>query len=235
MPGEQTQPVIPSGWLDPLRGWLRSPTLRDVVDTSQLVDTRHYPNENQSFVSKSEEWVRSALEEALRLLEEQNFSPPSGKPLKLGWEENPDYLGAYYPDENALRLSRTPMEVDIPLHELGHWVDDNLGPSLYDYSPSNEPQRAIANTRLDRLMVDVLGSTAAEPGPDKYRGYYEWASRPEERFARAFSQYFGQGTEWGAYTYPAEFDPQGAEWAPNDFTPISSAMEAYLRAQGIIR
>lgn len=166
-------------------------------------------------------------------------------------------LGAYMPPEGgpesgldrgrvvfrAVGLDKAQMASTL-IHELGHHL--SLGGGVERFHEELKKDGALYdwfNTVKESRAYNELQDVREElpPGDSDGRGYVDYLSMPEELFARSYFQYIAQKTKSRELlgNVVEQMNDQATlgltQWSPEDFKPIYSAMDRFLKERGLLK
>lgn len=136
------------------------------------------------------------------------------------------------------------------VHELGHHLTLGKGVDAFHAEmerpgPLRDLMVALEESRTGqdlREINDKLTAAVAKGKPvEDQKGFVEYLRMPEEMFARAYAQYISIKSGRASMVQAINdslIDPNDGgimQWPPEEFGPISDAMDKYLRNRGLLK
>lgn len=221
-------------------------TLESVVGLNKVVDK--VVNKLESGLQKAKDLFKVSkylskdtqldLTDGITLIDKVHGFGSGVKPTRIDElaNLNKGTLGLYYPSSRGIEiLDRVPEAKTVIIHEIGHFIDFELGNgrSATKSQEFKEWRKAVENSKAFNELVDRLAD------PDKFAitignerikpeiAYTDYLLKYEELFARSYAQYILTKTGQGDLYDEARQDLLygSMQWQDKDFKPIEQALD----------
>lgn len=149
----------------------------------------------------------------------------------------PDLLGYYSPTAGGKLVISNKTDSATLVHEYAHMLDyEQLGPRGAGSNSGRMFLRHVPGG--DNAPITAVGK-AVMASPEYSKGFgaktdylRTYLGGNQEIFARAFTQYIANKSGNKALLKAVQKD--STQWSPENFKPISDAMDSYLQSEGLV-